>query len=793
MHHQDFSGDPPGSGSRKTAYHYRRGSSGASSSSAAGGSAVEDNPSQPGSSSPALHHQSQVTGAQVKKKSGFQITSVTSAQINVSGNNSLADDTESYDDMDESHTEDLSSSDMLDVSASKATDTGVPERSSSDETLNSLHGVDTPGLVSPNEPLQPHTVPQGAQQHSSLVNGTVHQQYCHQQHSKPPHHHSDSLGGHEPFLPTLPIAPLASSSPTMVSKAVPSQSQRPPVLDNPKAAGVVGQQVAPVIGGTASDAHVQGSVNISSVSAVPAAAVPPLGPSVMENANVSGQVASAGGGTGPPASAHSTHTHTQTATGSRFRVVKLDTNSEPIRKGRWTCTEYYEKEVPHPALPEALKAADVAAETEAGNAGVSPGVPALQPPHTLQPYQPPSQDFTSPQTMQSPPQALTQTTPLSYVAPQEVVGVTHLQKPVVPVPIPTPTPQVTLQAGASQPLPVIPQQLPYAVDPQKAHLQGGYPTPQLQAGGAIAPESVRQPDFIQPTAPFQTQVQPPLPHVTTGVSITSVPVVPARQPISISQQLPLQGQGAPPAAYATPQPQALPVPLQPQPQIQPPPAGTVPAAPTHGTPYMPLTALQADLQPLLTSGASLTHVPGGGSSIKTQLEDAQKLLFQHQGLLGLPRLGAAAGGERASESSSAVGSLAHMGMSAEASAFMVAAAAAGLRSQHAEGEEDSSSGASVVAIDNKIEQAMDLVKSHLMYAVREEVEVLKEQIKELIERNTQLEQENNLLKTLASPEQMAQFQAQVQTGGSPTSTAQPPVLSGSGQAPSSTHNSGMSA
>ncbi|XP_037095265.1 TSC22 domain family protein 3-like isoform X3 [Syngnathus acus] len=80
----------------------------------------------------------------------------------------------------------------------------------------------------------------------------------------------------------------------------------------------------------------------------------------------------------------------------------------------------------------------------------------------------------------------------------------------------------------------------------------------------------------------------------------------------------------------------------------------------------------------------------------------------------------------------------------------------------------SSSGASVVAIDNKIEQAMDLVKSHLMYAVREEVEVLKEQIKELIDRNSQLEQENTLLKTLASPEQMAQFQAQVQTASPPT-------------------------
>lgn len=87
-----------------------------------------------------------------------------------------------------------------------------------------------------------------------------------------------------------------------------------------------------------------------------------------------------------------------------------------------------------------------------------------------------------------------------------------------------------------------------------------------------------------------------------------------------------------------------------------------------------------------------------------------------------------------------------------------------------DGEEDSSSGASVVAIDNKIEQAMDLVKSHLMYAVREEVEVLKEQIKELVEKNNQLEQENNLLKTLASPEQLAQLQAQLQTSSSPASS-----------------------
>ncbi|XP_040600398.1 TSC22 domain family protein 3 isoform X1 [Mesocricetus auratus] len=73
----------------------------------------------------------------------------------------------------------------------------------------------------------------------------------------------------------------------------------------------------------------------------------------------------------------------------------------------------------------------------------------------------------------------------------------------------------------------------------------------------------------------------------------------------------------------------------------------------------------------------------------------------------------------------------------------------------------SASGASVVALDNKIEQAMDLVKNHLMYAVREEVEILKEQIRELVEKNSQLERENTLLKTLASPEQLEKFQSQL--------------------------------
>uniref|UniRef100_A0A3Q2ZP62 TSC22 domain family protein 3 n=1 Tax=Kryptolebias marmoratus TaxID=37003 RepID=A0A3Q2ZP62_KRYMA len=52
------------------------------------------------------------------------------------------------------------------------------------------------------------------------------------------------------------------------------------------------------------------------------------------------------------------------------------------------------------------------------------------------------------------------------------------------------------------------------------------------------------------------------------------------------------------------------------------------------------------------------------------------------------------------------------------------------------------------AIDNKIEQAMDLVKSHLMLAVREEVELLRDQIRELQEKNQQLERENHILRAL---------------------------------------------
>ncbi|KAK6618141.1 hypothetical protein RUM44_002591 [Polyplax serrata] len=54
----------------------------------------------------------------------------------------------------------------------------------------------------------------------------------------------------------------------------------------------------------------------------------------------------------------------------------------------------------------------------------------------------------------------------------------------------------------------------------------------------------------------------------------------------------------------------------------------------------------------------------------------------------------------------------------------------------------------------------DLVKTHLMLTVREEVEVLKDKITELMDRISQLEVENTILKAHASQETLSQLTSQ---------------------------------
>jgi len=64
----------------------------------------------------------------------------------------------------------------------------------------------------------------------------------------------------------------------------------------------------------------------------------------------------------------------------------------------------------------------------------------------------------------------------------------------------------------------------------------------------------------------------------------------------------------------------------------------------------------------------------------------------------------------------------------------------------------SASGAGQGSIDNRIEQAMDLVKSHLMSAVRSEVEELRDKISKLEDTVSVLSRENEVLRANVAPE-----------------------------------------
>lgn len=177
-----------------------------------------------------------------KKKSCFQITSVTQAQVAAS---SITDDTESLDDPDESRTEDVSS-EIFDVSRA---DMGVCERSSSEETLNNI------GESQEGQP--PNTGPvNGGLSYKSFGTGRV-----------TPH----NLGGSVPVPATAqPFVSNSATHPSTVTSSVP--------------AATVSTSVAPT----------------------------------------------------PPVS---------TSCSSRFRVIKLDHGTgEPFRRGRWTCTEFYERD-----------------------------------------------------------------------------------------------------------------------------------------------------------------------------------------------------------------------------------------------------------------------------------------------------------------------------------------------------------------------------------------------------------------------------------------------------------------
>ncbi|XP_029792561.1 TSC22 domain family protein 1 isoform X3 [Suricata suricatta] len=335
-------------------------------------------------------------GTQMKKKSGFQITSVTPAQISasISSNNSIAEDTESYDDLDESHTEDLSSSEILDVSLSRATDLGEPERSSSEETLNNFQEAETPGAVSPNQPHLPQPHLPHLPQQNVVINGNAHPHHVHHHHHvhhghhlHHGHHHpshagvaSTSIPGGPPSSPVSRKLSAAGSSDSVIAaaptSAVSSAGSPASVMTNIRAPSTTGSIGISSVTGTNTMNNVNitavGSFNPSvtssmlgnaaiNVSNIPSAASVSVGPGVSSGVNVNilsgmgnGTISSSAVNSAPSAAAGvtagSVSSQQQPAVNtSRFRVVKLDSSSEPFKKGRWTCTEFYEKENAIPA------------------------------------------------------------------------------------------------------------------------------------------------------------------------------------------------------------------------------------------------------------------------------------------------------------------------------------------------------------------------------------------------------------------------------------------------------------
>ncbi|XP_068585473.1 TSC22 domain family protein 2 [Cebidichthys violaceus] len=603
-----------------------------------------------------------------KKKSCFQITSVTQAQVAAS---SITDDTESLDDPDESRTEDVSS-EIFDVGRA---DLGACERSSSEETLNNVG--------EPQEAQPPTTAPvNGGLSYTSIGTGRA-----------TPHH----LGGPVPAT-TQPFVPSSATHPSVINT-------------------------------------------------VPAATI---STSVAHTAPVN------------------------TSCSSRFRVIKLDHGTgEPFRRGRWTCTEFYEKDsdsnvnrtvdsikptvtLDHSidrdsglgptnnsvVTSSAFSAQTLENTTDSGySAAHHPAHPhpsePLQQGYSLAPqvgsgasaFQPTGYTTTA---LQQPQQAQVNMQP---VAPQNFLsnslngvhhGAMHQKTPVMP-----PATQAQQFAYSTHPTGLSTGQPEYSQQHFVSSTQN-LPMSALPAGPSAS--QVPSP-LITPAGPGAqglggeaASAQGLLLQV--GNASAMAPILPGSgQQQHVGQTQPSGGLGAAPAPSTTSHSSVQNAPAT-VPSTTNTPPGVQSQTPGTGGLVMPHGA----------HGGATTGLP---SIFSYQTEDNRQKSIMVPGKDGVkPFIG---GGLNLP--SPAVNSLFGIHITMDV-------------------DEDSASGASIVAIDNKIEQAMDLVKSHLMYAVREEVEVLKEQIKELYERNSVLERENAVLKSLANTDQLGQVSSQLNQGSS---------------------------
>eukprot|EP00063_Salmo_salar_P019982 XP_013994817.1 PREDICTED: TSC22 domain family protein 2-like isoform X2 [Salmo salar] len=705
-----------------------------------------------------------------KKKSCFQITSVTQAQVAAS---SATDDTESLDDPDESRTEDVSS-EIFDMSRADY-EPEVCDRSSSEETLNHVGEQEAPGVI-----------PQVGQ--LSAMSGPPNEGFAFRKVGVAGSHVSQQTLG------------------TGSSSGLPSIAQ-----------SRLMQQPAPVTSGVATN------VSVSTSQPVQTSSTP-------------------------------TSTTSTTSCSSRFRVIKLDHGTgEPFRRGRWTCTEFYEKDSEGNTVVNRTadnirhaNALDPSADRDSGlgltgGSAVAPATlsgqgldsivdaAALSASHIhavdtlLQQQQLHHQNYNMGQPGTATSNAFPTNKPMAVSVQQPALGTIQ---PAAPQNLLVgfnglPQTGIHIQKSHSVPPAAQTQPLAYPLQQQQPMLQ------HLPLGHHL---SNQPPGLPQNQADYYQHHQPVMEAVASAGQTLSVTSLSVGQPMGQGPSpvmtptagAPMQGQVGELAVAGggVPLPLSQPAPglmgagiggvgasmllgrastLQ-QPVGQYAPTGMPQPLGLHSMPpsaqNVPTAVVTVDTSiasmPTTVPSASNTAaaVPATMSNLTAALLPGQQAPMARngggvQGLL-------AAGFDQVEEGGRKVEGLAAAQPPAIAEKNLMKTperlhqadnpsvnSLFGIPIQM-DWDEDSASGASVVAIDNKIEQAMDLVKSHLMYAVREEVEVLKEQIKELFERNSMLERENAVLKSLANSDQLSQLSVRPADTHSSCSTP-PQQVVGQGQ------------
>lgn len=694
-----------------------------------------------------------------KKKSCFQITSVTQAQVAAIG---AADDTESLDDPDESRTEDVSS-EIYDMS--RAEYEPACDRSSSEEALNNVGEPEAISVMAPS-----HIPQAGAMGEFRKVGVSGSAQGGQQQQQQQP-----GMGA------ATGVAPISQP-------------------------GAMQQQPAPAT---------SVSVNASQPAAVTSSAPPPA-------------------------------TSTVSCT-SRFRVIKLDHGTgEPFRRGRWTCTEFYEKDSEGSAVSRTVDSIrhasattlDPAADRDSGlgQTGGSVVAPATHSGQGLGSVADASLSSSRMHSVETPPQQQQQIQHPHYSARQQGVSGSATQSAFSsskPTAVPAQPPVGGLQPSAPQSvLPVGQNGLPQPV----VHIQKSPIMPPTAQTVAYPPQQQQQlpmghhltgpsSGLLQNQTEYYQQQQPGL-SAGQSLPVSSLSAVgqahaPVLPPASGAASVPSQvGDVAGAGGGSVPPGQPAPVLLQQQAggmggvggsmlvggsavsqyaaAAQPQPHGLHPAS--SGVQNVPAIAVSSSVPatvPAAVPSASSAAMPNATTSSLPPGQIPHSRTLVALGAQGLPAAGfghVEGGGGGGGKSEGLVNAQSPVVSGKEPvkplmpeSLQLTTPTVNSLFGIHipVDGDVDRASGTNVAAIDNKIEQAMDLVKSHLMYAVREEVEVLKEQIKELFERNSVLERENAVLKSLANSEQLSQLPAHSATSSGatppqqglsqPQQQAQPPL------------------